>query len=117
METLEALFFAAVAVLIVNYVVGVLQEYYPEALPTNLRKKEIEMKDFLTRITYNSAWGIKTNSELMTANSLERMEYAVMDELNKKKFISLRGGLIIPTNAIVQVQILEKPEKPEEAGE
>ena len=42
--------------------------------------------------------------------SLARAEMAVLDELNKKKFISLQEGHVIPTSAIMYVQIVEKPE-------
>jgi hypothetical protein len=105
MQMIEQWFFFAAIIVFVNFIIGLFQEYAPEALPPILRRKE--MKTYMTTIIYDGPNGITSRAEEMQGNSLDRMEYAVLDELNKKKFISLGGGLLIPTNSIMQVTIKE----------
>lgn len=110
MQIIETIVILALMFILADYMLYMLQEHSPESLPPMLRKKEGEikiMKTFETTIFYEGAFGIKTHKERMTANSLEKMEFVVLDELNKKKFISLGNGVLVPTNSIAEVQIKE----------
>lgn len=59
------------------------------------------------------AWRGITQTELhysdIPAASLESAERHVLNELNTKKFISLSTGKIIPTESIMEVQIVPEP--------
>lgn len=104
----EGFLFAAVGAVIINYIIGLFQEYRPEILPPILRKKVIELKTFEMIIIYNGPFGMKTYKDSIEGNSIHRVEEAVLDELNKKKFISLNKGGIIPTNSIKFIEFKEE---------
>ena len=70
------------------------------------------IKTYRMTIAYK---GVTNQTEMhysdISGDSLEQAERAVLDELNKKKFISLSAGQVIPTAAILYVQIVDKPER------
>lgn len=108
-ELFKPIFYFVLILIVYDFITGLLRAYCPEALPPILRGKK-EML-FETVVYYNGEFGITTHKEKMEGRSLYNIENAVSDELNKKKFITLGSGLIIPTRSIVAVKIKEVVEE------
>lgn len=110
MNPLEATLYFILAIVIVNFCIGLIDAKFPEVMPPHVRKLlgMVKPLKFNVVVYYESVHGKATHASVIEARDIEQAEYYVTKEANEKKFISLGGGKVIPTKGIVEISVEPK---------